>query len=426
MEKMDKKDDSEIRNINVYDYRYLEKLYYIFPSNIYIGKNQKDKLFQKKAAVIVNLYYLDDANYYFERLLNVPEDIHLYIVSSDLELISRAKCYMEQHNRTNCDVIAKNNRGRDISALLVACKEYFFQYEYICFIHDKKSKCLSLKNETDLWIENMWGNLISSEAYIANVFEKFDGEKELGLLVPPEPIGMYQSTWYKGAWCKDYEMTENLAQKLQLSCKMDKNKPPITISTAFWCKTKSLRKLLSYDWKYEDFPNEPMAGDGTINHSIERIFAYVAQDAGYKTGIVMNDKYASLMFAFLQVNIQNTFKLMGYNEIMNFYDVDRALYLSEFCLNNKKVYLYGSGKIGRIVLARMRALGFKIDGFVISNKAEELGEVEGLPVVEFANIEDYSDMGIIISVGAKLKNAIEKILNNAGFFNYIYWKNDVE
>jgi hypothetical protein len=65
---------------------------------------------------------------------------------------------MKQHDRKNCDVILKQNRGRDVSSLLVACKEYVFKYEYLCFIHDKKST----------WL---------------------DEGVDLGLLVPPEPIG---------------------------------------------------------------------------------------------------------------------------------------------------------------------------------------------------------------------------------------------
>jgi phosphoglycerate dehydrogenase-like enzyme len=102
------------------------------------------------------------------------------------------------------------------------------------------------------------------------------------------------------------------------------------------------------------------------------------------------------------------------------------LNLLDFCNNNSRVYLYGLGKIGKIVLTRMRAFGIKVDGFVISNKADEPDEVEGMPVVEFTTIKDCSDVGIIISVGIKLKNTIEKLLNDSGFTNYVYWNNDVE
>jgi rhamnosyltransferase len=283
-----------------------------------------------------------------------------------------------------------------------------------------------LDEGVDLWIENMWGNLLSSESYIANIFDKLNEDKDLGLLVPPEPIGKQLNAWYSNSWGSDYELTEEIVNRLNLSCKIDKNKPPITLSTAFWCKSDALRKLLSYDWKYDDFPEEPMANDGTISHSIERSLAFVAQDAGFKTGTVMTDQYASFMLAFLQVNIQNTFKLVENLNIRNFSDVDHWLNLLEFCKNNSRVYLYGSGKIGKMVLTRMRAFGIKVEGFVISNKTNELDEVEGMPVVEFATIKDYSGVGIIISVGVKLKNTIEKLLNDSGFTNYVYWNNDVE
>ncbi|WP_353937923.1 rhamnan synthesis F family protein, partial [Parabacteroides goldsteinii] len=36
-------------------------------------------------------------------------------------------------------VIVVENRGRDVSALLVGCAPYISDYKYVCFVHDKKT-----------------------------------------------------------------------------------------------------------------------------------------------------------------------------------------------------------------------------------------------------------------------------------------------
>lgn len=43
---------------------------------------------------------------------------------------------------------------------------------------------------------------------------------------------------------------------------------------------------------YDDFPKEPNDVDGTILHEIERLYPFVAQDAGYYTAYCITDEYA--------------------------------------------------------------------------------------------------------------------------------------
>lgn len=43
-------------------------------------------------------------------------------------------------------MIVIQNRGRDVSALLVATKKFIMNYDYVCFMHDKK--VTQLKPET--------------------------------------------------------------------------------------------------------------------------------------------------------------------------------------------------------------------------------------------------------------------------------------
>ena len=52
-------------------------------------------------------------------------------------------------------------------------------------------------------------------------------------------------------------------------------------------RPKALEKLLGHEWKYENFPAEPLPWDGTVLHAVERIYGFCAQDAGYYPGWVL-------------------------------------------------------------------------------------------------------------------------------------------
>ena len=133
--------------------------------------------------------------------------------------------------------------------------------------------------------------------------------------------------WYYSSWTFDFENTKKLAEQLKLNTIISIDKPPISIGTVFWCRTEALGKLMTYQWKYEDFPEEPLQKDGTINHAIERILPYVAQDAGYETGIVLTETSTSTLLSFVQFHFQRTFdylhNYMGIRTLYQLYHINR-------------------------------------------------------------------------------------------------------
>ena len=49
----------------------------------------------------------------------------------------------------------------------------------------------------------------------------------------------------------------------------------------FWARTKALSPLLNLCLVYDDFPPEQGQTDQTIMHTIERLFLYACEQAGY-------------------------------------------------------------------------------------------------------------------------------------------------
>lgn len=405
---------------NVYDIRKNEKLMYVLSKDV-TAFDLKDEL-TSFVAVAVNLYYEDMKDYFFAYLAAIPEKIRIYIISSNSLILDAASIFFE--GKKNVVLLEKDNRGRDISALLVAFREIAFQYKYICFIHDKKEKHSVLQNDINFWIRNLWENTIGSRQFICNILEIFENTEEIGLLVPPEPIGDYLRHWATNTWYGNFNHACELAVELQLKCNMDKEKPPITLGTAFWAKTDALKKLLKKEWSYIDFPEEPLPDNGTISHAIERILGYVAQDAGYKTGTVMTNAYAGSMLLFLQDSMMQITDVLDsklqIHSIHQLKQLDKQkAQIIQFFAQYKKVYIYGAGVYGKELLENIREWNLEPTGFVVSDGQKNCDSLNNVPIYELKDIKPSHEIGIIIGVNYNLQKEIEEMLQICGHINYI-------
>lgn len=402
---------------NIRDIREDKKLYFLLPEDIMIGKF----ICHENVAVIIYLFYEEYLYKYLSYIDKIPQDFNIYIVSSNNKLYEMINWYRLQNQNKRIELVKKENRGRDISALLVACREICLKYEYICFVHDKKKKEWIPELDFELWIENLWGNSLGTEKYILNLLYLLERNTEIGILVPPEPIGTYLNAWYINAWGNNFEIAQKLTEELKLNCDLDISKSPITLGTVFWARSIALKKLFEKEWSYLDFNEEPLNENGTISHAIERIIGYVVQDAGYNIGTVMNISYARTLLSYTQKNLSAIYQLLeddyGFSDVEDFLQKRKEIY--EFCQKNKKVYLYGAGKIGKGCLRLLRAEGYKPLGYIISNVEQKNQKIEGLPVQTLAEITNIADTGIIITVSRKMQAEIVEKLKINGIENYI-------
>lgn len=405
---------------NIYDIRKSECLLFILSSSKLDGSF--GKLLQKKCAIFVNLYYRSTVERYMKYLNRIPCDIDIYIYSSNEDILEKARILQKRHN---IQYQLKENRGRDISTLLVAVGKTIRKYEYICFLHDKTANAEYLETDVDVWIDNLWGNTIGSSQYIEQVLKLFEKDDSLGLLVPPEAYGTFIAHWYGDTWLSDYSLCESLARDLKLNTDITEDKMPFTIGTVFWAKTRALKKLFEKKWNYDDFPKETMPIDGTISHAIERIFGYVAQDAGYKTGTIMSNRYASWLLLSAQEHMRTMFyQLQKREKVYNMAQIinldEREEKLEDFCSQYNTIYIYGAGSYGRSLYHFVKDRGWRIEGFVVSTQKRAFPTVESLKVWELQELDPYENLGIIIGVSYEYRNEVESMLDAGGFKNYIY------
>ncbi len=383
----------------------------------------------RSTAVIIHLFYeemVTKASQYIEK---IPNGVDVYVISPKNEILMGLN---EKCKNKRVTMISKPNRGRDIAALLISCRDIVFKYRFICFLHDKRAIKDALSEDTNLWIKNLWENMLASEDYIRNVYSLFVDHKEYGLLIPPERHGEYFNDWIKSKWGRNFEATRSLAYKLGLNADVNLESPSISLGTTFWCRTEVLKKLLEYPWKYEDFQDEPMDDDGTISHAIERIFPYLAVDAGYSVRTVVSQGYCSMLLEYAQSTsmafvseLNNLIGVSRVSEIRELNDVRRQVVDARS--SGKKVYIYGAGVEGKYCLRYVRSLGIEPDAFLESNP-QRLLNVEGLSIKKVAEVPwGNSDVFVLISpYRREIKIEIEMELKALGVENYVFWKNGYE
>jgi lipopolysaccharide biosynthesis protein len=53
----------------------------------------------------------------------------------------------------------------------------------------------------------------------------------------------------------------------------------------FWARSEALSPLLKLNLDWDDYPQEPVASDGSMLHAFERLIPLVVQKSGYRADV---------------------------------------------------------------------------------------------------------------------------------------------
>ena len=383
-----------LRTANITDIKNKLHLQYIFPKDTLLSNSKR--LDNKKVVVIVHLFYTELLAESLNYLDNIPEFIDLVITTSKPEIAEAVQKHLGKKRKHEIRLV--ENRGRDIAALLVHCKDVLQKYDYLCFTHDKNWNKYFTKIESSSFRFLLWECTIASECYIKNVLGKFEDEPKLGFLNVPQPFHGQYSDLFKDEWSNCFSTVKNLLKKIKLNCDLQTDIPTFTIGTAFWAKCKALKPLFNFN--INDFPQEPLPLNGSISHAIERVFPYIAQSQGYYSGICLTDSYAQIRINYLEFIMRmEKRKREVEREIER--RIEREILL--FAKIYSKIYIYGAGVWGKKVANILRY--FKIDykGFIVSCRKKDIFLKH--KIYELNEIRIDKNTGIIL--GLDKKNSLE-------------------
>lgn len=292
--------DAILPSYNIDDIRKAMHLDYVLPSQA-INPQTYDR---PRSAFIYHVYFMDLLEDTCHYIASLPEETDLYITSTE-DKIPQIREYMQQHGISHqATFIPVINRGRDVSALLVAACPVVLsgKYDVIGFAHDKKSSQNQENGhhgtESQGFAYKLMENTLGSEAYVKNILTLFAENPRLGQVTPPPPYhALYFAHTIPHDWGANYEITKELLEdRLGIHVPLSPTKPTASaMGSCYWFRVEALKPLFEYGWKYEDFlPEGQMGEDGTISHAIERANGYICQSRGYYPAWVLSDRYARI------------------------------------------------------------------------------------------------------------------------------------
>jgi ubiquinone/menaquinone biosynthesis C-methylase UbiE/glycosyltransferase involved in cell wall biosynthesis len=173
------------------------------------------------------------------------------------------------------DIHVVPNRGRDIAPFLKVLGEVIGSCDLLGHIHGKRS--LSTSNVDadfgDRWRAFLWQHLLGDEMPMLDIImQAFAEDQALGLIFPEDPFLI--------GWEDNLDIAQSLAARMDLRAPL----PPsidFPVGTMFWARPKALAPLLRLGLNLDEYPDEPLPGDGTILHALERLLPLIAEDAGF-------------------------------------------------------------------------------------------------------------------------------------------------
>lgn len=286
-------------------------LVYTLPTGIYNERKFEQTIEQNRVALVMHIYFEDLLDESFAHVSAMPKESDIYLTTDTAEKKEAIEKRFKSLPCHKLEVRLIENRGRDVSSLLVGVKDVIMDYDMVCFVHDKKTAQVKPAAIGASFGYKCFENTLSSKIFVANVIQTFADNKRLGMLSPPEPNhGAFYFTLGM-EWGPNFKVTKKLAKKLNFDVPIDENHPPIApLGTMFWFRPAALKPLFDGDWEYEDFPQEPNELDGTILHAIERIYPFAAQQAGYYPAYVMSDKFGAIEY----INLKHYIR--GFNHVL--------------------------------------------------------------------------------------------------------------
>ncbi|MFA6036684.1 MAG: rhamnan synthesis F family protein [Legionellales bacterium] len=231
----------------------------------------------KKVAIHIHAYYPELFEDIFNRIVSNQIRPDLFIsVKNEKHRGKIQRALVEYEGTVNIQIVP--NRGRDIGPFLTAFGwEIFSNYEFIGHIHTKVSADISNKSIIKIWndflLENLLGN---SNTHMADTILSFMMENpSVGMVYPDDPCII--------GWGDNKPYAELLAKKLcikKLSANID-----FPIGSMFFARSTALKPLFKLHLDWSDYPEEPLAYDGSLLHAIERMFPYIVESQNMKCAV---------------------------------------------------------------------------------------------------------------------------------------------
>jgi lipopolysaccharide biosynthesis protein len=226
-----------------------------------------------RICVVCHLFYDDLAAEMRDVLRAIPFEYDLFISTSDEDKKARIATAFVEFDKGRLEVRIAPNRGRDIAPKLVTFADVYDRYDYVLFIHGKKSAKSSVGER---WRDTLIDGLVGSPATVCSIIELMERHPSVGIVMAQhfEPIRPHLH------WDHSFARARKLARRMGFALSR-KHVLDMPSGSMFWARPAALAPLLALGLRTDSFPVEKGQTRRTLHHTIERLFLFAAERAGF-------------------------------------------------------------------------------------------------------------------------------------------------
>lgn len=256
-----------------------------------------------RIVAIAHLYYPELTGEVLDRFAHLPAGYDLVITTTDEERRAAIEAVLAERGESADVRVVGSNRGRDISAFLVGCRDVLLsgRYDLVVKLHSKRSPQDGATGE--LFKRHLFDNLLASPGYAANVLRLFARHATLGMVFPPVVHLGYPTLGH--SWFGNKARAQEEAKRIGITVPFDESTPLATNGSMFIARPEALRLIVEAGYDYDDFPDETGYTDGGLSHVLERLMTYSSLSQGLHVREVMSPASAALNYGYLEYKYQS-------------------------------------------------------------------------------------------------------------------------
>lgn len=258
---------------------------------------------EMRAAVVIHCYYTEMLDELMTLVEYLPCNRHVVVTTDTAEKRDAISEGLRRRGEASFEVrVVGSNAGRDVSAFLITCADVIRDesYDVIVKLHSKLSPQDGVVAGN--WFKrHLFGNLLHSRNYATSVLNLMREKPEIGMAIPPV-IHVGYPTMGK-AWFGNKKRAKELCDRLGIATPLDESTPLSSYGSMFFARPRALRTLVDAGFTWDDFEAE--YADGSLAHTIERLFTYSSLGAGMPVYTVQSTELASINYGFLEYKLQN-------------------------------------------------------------------------------------------------------------------------
>lgn len=245
-----------------------------FFKNPTLIKNENNKSAKEKILFHFHCFYPDLILELLNLTKNITVPYKLVITTESAEKKNIIENLLKDYSNPH-EILVTENKGRDIYPFIYVFQKYHAEYEYFIHTHSKKSPTVEFGDDWRIYLNH---NLFGSKEIFSKNFELLS-LYNVGFLAP-SPYKKIQKNVFLKSQDKNaiYEFFDFLDIENYKKIQGIGNFPA---GNFFMTKTDAIKVLLNKPSEEYYFPKEENQLFNTLQHTIERCWKYLTENAGF-------------------------------------------------------------------------------------------------------------------------------------------------